>query len=342
MLRAYMSSKRALIGALVGALLTASTASSAQTYSCSPTEVGINVVLLDGKNVEGLKVQNFAARTGTKHDSVAIDSLTLDSSPRRILLILDMGRDLAPDARRAQLEIASYLVKEGRPTDSFALLTARGALKKVQFGEGHDAVLSALTELRDKKGGSSTDNGILDAVMEGIGYWQKPALGDAIMVMASEIENNKSTHYAQVAGALAKNRIRLFSIALAPVKAFGLLPPTLPPGHQNESVGLVINEENLSALSWNSGGYMLFEGTTDPWKEYKLTDARLQELQDKAARMYLAIARFYRLSLRPPTGLKRSDHWELNLTDDVRKKVPPSYMAYPRLLEPCIPETIHP
>jgi len=318
-------------------LLFPSAAVFAQQAGCPATELGMNVVLPNGKTLKGLKIENLIGQT--KHDRVAIDSLTFDTSPRRILMVLDMGRDLNADVRRAQIEIAAYLVTAGRPSDSMALLTARGALRQVRFGESHDAVLSAIAELRDSKTGAFTENGILDAVMEGVGWFQNPAPGDAIIVMASEIEKNKSTRYSQVAKALEEQKIRLFSVALGPIlagTAFGPLNAFAP---HNEGWAFAVNEENLSALTWNSGGYMLFEDTQDPWKEYKLTDAHLQELLEEAARMYVAIATFYRVSVRTSLGLKRREGWKLDLTEEIRKKVPHAYVVYPRLLEPCLSQT---
>jgi hypothetical protein len=318
-------------------LLFASAAALAQEAGCPATELGMNVVLPNGKTIEGLKLENLTGQT--KHDRVAIDLLTFDTSPRRILMVLDMGRDLKADVRRAQIEIAAYLVTAGRPTDSMALLTARGALKKVRFGESHEAVLSALAELRDRKAAPFTENGILDAVMEGVGWFQNTAPGDAIIVMASEIEENKSTRYSQAAKALEKKKIRLFSVALGPMMAGTFFGPLNAFAPHNEGWAFAANTENLSSLTWNSGGYMLFEDTQDPWKEYKLTDAHLQELLEEAARMYVAIATFYRVSVHTPSGLKRREGWKLDLKEEIRKKVPHAYVVYPRLLEPCISQT---
>ena len=320
----------------VATVLFSANIASAQSASCPASELGMDVVLPNGKTVEGLTAQNLIGQT--KHDKVAIESLTFDTSPRRILLVLDMGHDLQADARRAQLEMASYLVNGARETDSIALLTARGALRKVGFDKGRDAVAAAIAELRDKKAAPSTDTGILDAVMEGISWFKNPAPGDAIIAMASQIEENKSARYVEVAAALAKNHIRLFSIALGPILVGTYFSPVDPFSRHN-SWGFAMNDENLSALTWNSGGYMLFEETQDPWKEYKLTDAHLQDLLEEAARMYVAIATFYRVSIRVPPALRHREGWKLDLTEEIRKKVPHAYVVYPRLLDPCTAET---
>jgi hypothetical protein len=208
----------------------------------------------------------------------------------------------------------------------------------VSFDKGRDAVANAIAELRDKNATPFTDAGVLDATLEGISWFENPAPGDAIVLMASEIEKNKSVNYAQVANALASKRIRLFSFALGPILAGTYFSPVNPFAPHNEGWGFVGDEENLSALTWNSGGYMLFEETQDPRKEYKLTEAHLQELLDEAARMYTAIATFYRVCVRVPPGLKRRESWKLDLTNDIRKKVPYAYVVYPRLLEPCAGE----
>ncbi|HKW74472.1 MAG TPA: vWA domain-containing protein [Terriglobales bacterium] len=295
----------------------------------------MNVILRDGKTVTGLSMQNLTGRT--KHEAVAIDSLVFDTSPRRILLVLDTGHDLAPDARRAELEIASYLVGGARETDSFALLTARGTLMDVPFKEGRDAVLSGIAKLRDAKAGTRTRRGILDALLEATTWFQDSKPGDAIIVMASEIGTNESAHFSQVANAVAKNGVRLFSIALGPILEGTYFGPTEPLSQHNEGWAFLPNQENLSALTWNNGGYMLMEDTKDARREYKLTDAHLHNLQDEVARMYSAIATFYRVGIRVPPGLKRREPWKLDLSDEIRKKVPAAYVVYPRFLEPCPP-----
>jgi hypothetical protein len=318
-----------LVGSILLLFLPAAGA-SAQNASCSTIELGMNVVLRNGKNVQGLTAQNLTGQT--KRDAVAIESLSFDTSPRRILLVLDMGHNLNADARKAQLEIASYLLNGARETDSFALLTARGTLREVGFGQSRDAILTAINELHDKKAGPSTNHSILDAVSEGIGWFQNPRPGDAIILMASEIEQNKSAQFSQVVNALAKNHIRLFSFAFGPILAGTYMGP-LQPG---DGWAFIKNEENLNSLTWNSGGYMVVEDAGDPWKEYKLTDAHLKEVLETAARMYIAIAAFYRMSVRVPAGLKHREPWKLDLTADARNKVPYAYVAYPRFLEPCV------
>lgn len=332
---AMPSSTFGMIRAVTIFLLLSSMAAFAQAPSCQTTELGMNVVLPDGKTVTGLSMQNLSGQT--KRDKVEIDSFTFDTSPRRILLVLDMGHNLAPDARRAELEIASYLVGGAREADSFALLTARGTLMDVPFKEGRDAVLSGIAKLRDANAGTRPRRGILDALLEATTWFQDSKPGDAIIVMASEIETNESAHFSQVANALARNHIRLFSIALGPIMAGTYFGPAQPFSQHNEGWAFVPDQENLSALTWSNGGYMLMEDTMDPRRTYKLTDAHLHDLQNEIARMYSAIATFYRVGIRVPPGLKRREPWKLDLSDEIRKKVPAAYVVYPRFLEPCPP-----
>lgn len=306
----------------------------------------MNVVLPSGKTVQGLTLKGLAGHT--KRQNVALDSITLDRTPRRVLLVLDMGGDLSAQVRQSQLEVASYLVNEGRKEDFFGLITARGASRKVNFDQGRDTLNAAFTELRNMKAMHTGDDGILDALKEGADWFQNPQPGDAIIAMASELEKTKSTSYTKVANTLAQKHIRLFSISVGPMISGTYFTPMDPFSRHNEGNAFAVNQESLSSLTWNSGGYMVVEylpkqvdSVLDEadrarlLKEYKLDDEHRKKLLDEAAQIYIAIATFYRLNVQLPADLKHREEWQLDLTDDIRKKIPSAFVAYPRLLEPC-------
>lgn len=305
-------------------------------------EVPVNVILPDGKLVRGLQRDHLVVQV--KHDKLKIESITPDTGPRRILFVLDAGRDLPRDARKAEAEVVSYIISRAPADTSFALITARGATTEVRFEETREKVAAAITQLSDSSGSGSSQLGALDALSEGIEWFKKPLLGDAIVVMMSEIENNKHSRYSTVASALTDHHIRLFSFLLGPLMAGTLYTDitTNYRGHLTATSTLLLNEENLSALTWNSGGYLVVENAKNAWREYKLTDAHLDELRHEGWQMYGAVAEIYRVMVAPPARSVHREGWTLELTDPIRNRVPQAKVLYPRELPACVPQQVQP
>jgi hypothetical protein len=155
--------------------------------------------------------------------------------------------------------------------------------------------------------------------------------------MTSEIESNRRTKYSVVGKALASHHIRLFSFLLGPM-LMGTVYNDIKTNYQGRlsaSSAVVPNQENLSALTWNSGGYMVVENTEQSWKEYKLTDAHLDALRLEGWQLYGAAAEFYRVRLEPVTRSVHDKQWTLGLADSVRERFPQAKALYPRELSFC-------
>ena len=172
---------------------------------------------------------------------------------------------------------------------------------------------------------------------EGMGWFEKPQPGDAIVAMILEIENNKHTKYSTVADALADRHIRLVSFLLGPLMVgtayFNMIEGA--PGRPTINALLVANEENLSALTWNSGGYLVVENAKSEWRKYKLPDEHLEVLPHEGWQMYGAVAEFYRVLLVPPSRSGHHEGWSLELEESTRKRVPRAKVLYPRELPAC-------
>ncbi len=308
-----------------------------QQNSCAQAEVAVNAILPDGKLIRGLQRDNLVA--DTKAGKIQIDSVTRDTGPRRILFVLDVGRDLPHDARKAQAEIVSYVVSGADSTDSFALITARGPRIAVHFDEGRDKLAAALVQIEQSPKNVNGELGSLDAVMEVLEWFQAPQLGDTIVLMASDIESNKHAVYSKVARALADRRIRVFGFLIGPID-LGTVYAEIGTDYRGRISGrtsVLPNDENLSTLSWDSGGYMIVENAKMAWKDYKLTDAHLDELETEASRLYGAATEFYRVVVVPPTRATEHEQWKLDLADTVRKRVPQAKILYPRQMPSCLP-----
>src|SRR5262245_39954493 len=106
--------------------------------NCGPTDIAIDVILPNGAPVAGLATADFSVEA--KKQSLPLQSVTYDSGPRRILLVMDATRELPAEGRKAEVEFASALIASAQPADSLALLTARGAAREVKFGSDRSAL----------------------------------------------------------------------------------------------------------------------------------------------------------------------------------------------------------
>jgi hypothetical protein len=281
-----------------------------------------------------------------------VENVAYDSGARRVLFILDTGRWLPPEARKAETTLVTYILSRARATDTFALLTTRGALRKVSFDESRDHLTKALQELAvDPKEQEKAPN-VLDTMMNGMQWFGEPRPGDAILIMADHLEGSMSgtspsvkyqprtttgngpmqgvvqdnvavgepssrVKFSTVAETLADHRIRVFGLQLGGVNA--TLTTAFEPG-----------EENLFGIALGSGGYAVLDGT-DAYGSYVMTDARAEGLQHKAFQLYGAIAEFYLLRVNAAAPPRR-ESWKLELAKDLRKN---TRALYPQWFDPC-------
>jgi hypothetical protein len=280
--------------------------------------------------VVGLHREDFSVRG--KHDRIDIESVQYDTAPRRIILIVDNGPSLNPDARKAQAQILGHVLSDARPEDSFAFVSARGPQVEVPFSEPREKVRQVLENTLSSGGGGGNGDGFLDAVMRGISLFNGPHQGDAIIAMTSEFEKSRGGTYRAVAEALAQDHIRMFGFLLGPMMK-GAYFTRVGPGAT--PTVFVPNAQNFSTITWNSGGYMLEEQTEMPWKEYKLSADHSAELETKGWRIYSAIAEFYRLQVRLPAGMNARSEWTVELSSTLHKRMPTAEVIYPRSLPVC-------
>lgn len=316
----------------------------AQEKGC---QVDLPVALIDGKGtlLEGLTAQDLTIRQG-KQD-IAIESIKYDSASRRVLLILDTSSWLPPDARKAETALAKYLLSRAREQDSFALLTARGPLRKARFEEGRETLLKVVQELAaDPKEPIKGEN-ILDTIVAGIAWFGQPQPGDAILIMADHLEElNEPTQYinrtvggngpmqgvvtdrgprfekqskvkfSAVTRMLGDHQVRVFGLQLGALKASPLIGKFDP------------NDENLFGITLASGGYSVFD-PVDSFGSYVLTDSRLQTVQKMIWQLYGSISQFYQVRIH---SHNTHSSWKLELAKDLRSN---TRALYPQQFDPC-------
>jgi hypothetical protein len=118
--------------------------------------------------MRGLKPDNLVAQV--KHGDLKISSVTYDTGPRRLVFIVDVGRDLSRDAKKAQAEVVSYIVSRAAADNSFGLITSRGHKSEVPLGMPREQLVAELAHLLERSESGNDEDGALDAVMDGIGW----------------------------------------------------------------------------------------------------------------------------------------------------------------------------
>lgn len=342
---------RNLIGILMLALVT--DLSMAQQKSCV-IDLPVGLIGTDGSLLQGLTAQDITVRSSKQ--ALPIQAVNYDTTPRRVLLIVDTSRRLVPEIRKATAMMADYLVSNARPQDSFALLTVRGAKRQVRFGQSRQEFVKTIQELvADPKEPVRAPN-ILDAIMEGLAWFGEPQRGDALLILADHLEEDQEgplytsrqvggngpmqgvvhnltgspedaskAKFKAVTGAISDHQVRVFGLQVGSVRLNASVTAKVTP-----------DDENLFGIAQGSGGFAVLD-STDSFGSYVLTEERIKGLQHKAWLLYGAISQFYVLRVQPP-GPVSHQPWKLELAKDLRNN---TRALYPEYFDPCSRQDAH-
>jgi hypothetical protein len=322
-------------------ILVLSSIGLAQQSACKATDVPVGVISVSGNVFRGLAAEDFIGRVQKK--PIAVKALAFDDGPRRVLIVVDLSKKLSADSRKAEDEMIKTLLASARPSDTFAIMPARGPGQDVKFTEDRSAISQALGQPGDGKRGK--EPGVLDTVMTGIEWFGTPQPGDAIVVIASELEGNRKANARMVARALHDSQIRMFGLALGPVETKNSVASHFMTSASSQGlaeaqplVGAIIydtGDEHFFPLTTNSGGLVLSVMNADPRRSYSMSDAHVVEsVRQKARSVSNMIAAYYRLQVEPP-AIDRSTGWDLTISNEIQKHSTPMFVLYPRELGPC-------
>ena len=299
-----------------------------QSHPCD-SDLPVNIVMPDGGLVRDIHADAFVARRGT--ESLTIRSVDLDAGPRRIVFVIDNGKNVNAAARRVEAAVLRGIVENARTGDSFSLLTAIGPRKEVPFSAPREAILSAIDALSSPAKGSGQVKPILDSVLEAATSLQPVQPGDSIVCLAMGLKPDEPK-YGLAGNKLASAGIRLFGFQLgtwytgvysseiAPTVGGFRITPTLDPNH-----------ESIFNLADETGGFAILENTEgSPQQTYKLTDERLRYLVKYAGQLYKGITNYYRIRLA-----SSPENLAIDLSEAVRMKVPKARVIYPRKISGC-------
>jgi hypothetical protein len=303
----------------------------AQNQSCD-VDVPVNVVMPDAALLRNIPQEGFIAHRGK--DVLAIRSVDADTTPRRIVLVVENGKNVDAAARKLEANILSAVVTNGRPVDSFAFLTAIGPRMDVRFGAPRETLLSAIGEASLPIKAKDQSKSVLDAVLEASAWLQPPQPGDSIILLTMGLKPDEPS-YGRVGNVLTSAGIRLFAFQLGRFYAgtylTGVAPAATPGGMLLPTATVVPKSETIFNLAVETGGFSLLENTEGgPQRKYQLTDERLQSVTQLGGQLYKGITDYYRIRIVSPT-----EGFAIDLSDSVHKRFPKAQMAYPRKLPGC-------
>lgn len=312
--------------AFAGLALCANAPVHAQDSPCRPS-VAATVVTQDYRVVRGLQKSHFQADLGKGNAAIAVAP---DTAPRRIVVLLDVGRKVTNDAWKLAITLVERVVANARPEDAFALLTFGGPEVAVPFGQPRDAVLSRLAALvADRPKPALEGSRGYDAALRALQELGAPQFGDAIFMVAGGADTHSRATLGRTLAALQANGARLFGFTLTRFTAL-----SVGPIESEERLQTDQGTRDLARLATESGGVLFAENTTPFNRPFVITEAKLESLHTLAWRMYSQIADVYRIEFAD--GLRESvGRWKLQVADDIRNKVPGVAVQYPSRLSPC-------
>jgi hypothetical protein len=298
--------------------------------------VPVSVINVNGENFRGLKADDFNGK-GLKNP-VAVKTVTFDDGPRRVLLVVDTGKKINSNYRKAEIEMLNAMVAAGRPGDSFAVIVTHGTNRGAKFGEDSAKFKEVLSQDFEAK---SDSVGVLDAMMEGMEWFGAPVNGDSIVAIAFDLEGSKKTNPKSIAKALEDRRIRMFGLAMGPVSTRnvttgGSMTSTTSQGlaWTTPGIGNIVYEtgdENFFPLAANSGG--LVRGVLGQKQSINFDEPQAKAMVvQKARQIFNTISAFYLMEVEPPA---RAEEWKLDVVERVHKVVPQMWVLYPHKLGPC-------
>ena len=282
-----------------------------------------SLIMPGAVGIADLTPEAFSARNG-KHP-VAIRSLTVERGRRRLVFVVENGKQMNAAARKIEAAVISGILSKGRPEDSFALITAGGPRMELHFGSGRDVILTTAEQLASPPQQKEKGQSALDAVEEAASWLDAPQAGDSIFVLALNLEGRHRTSFSKVREALSNGHIRLFGLELGYVTQPD--PERLYAGEDitTQLLGMGVgNVDHLLQLSRDSGGAFACENTLQG-KKYKLGPAKLERLVAAGGHMYLMAVSYYVLGLDCADGTV-----VIALLPSVQQKLPQAFVLYPR------------
>lgn len=310
--------------------------------------VAVSVLDREGNQVPGLTAANF--RGEFRGQPVKILSATLDTGPRRILLLLDTSDHLLASKKTLEnlLMAAEDILSAGPPDSAIGVATFDAGLTlRAPFSQENDKARAALASLRDAKPtpkGEREHASLYEALVGARQVLQPSRPGDVVYLLSDADGWSNAMKGEEVQAGLVPSGLRVFALLLlAPrvevrveqrVMFVGSeeLPPILlaPPGYgtaialgMDPSSSLPASYFQVREMAVSTGGFVVNAGQLD--------SASLPILQ----RVYEYMGQFYRLEVELPSEAGKLQEWKLDIVTAKGKRMKNVSAVYPRRVAPC-------
>jgi hypothetical protein len=197
-----------IVGALAVLLLLLVGNLRAAAPSCQERVLPVTVKDGDGKLVEGLAARDFRAEV--RGSPVSILSAEINSSPQRIVLLLDISESMSRHGgirRLARAGVAHLIGHLGNRADYALIVFSDKAELKISLGEGKEAVLEQLEFRPDIE---PNNTALFDSIALGATTLDSPQPEDVIYLISDGQDTRSKASWDDVEQALLERGIRLF------------------------------------------------------------------------------------------------------------------------------------
>ena len=317
-LRSHFGPVRFVCGLLVAAFVGGG--ARGQENPCLERAIAVSVLTNDGKPVKGLGLENFRCKVDRR--PVDVLSVTYDTGPRRVVIVLDASSS-ARDNWKFALAVAQTLVAQAEQQASFALLTfADQVQEKASFSEGRQGVMERLSRLKNATPKGKT--ALRDAMMEAVRMLSPASVGDGLIVISDGNENQSHTEESELRRALVAAGVRVFAFMVAAPLPIPSRIDT-PEETLEQSVLKALELSVLNEFVETTGGVSV--SAVAPFDPDRAVSA-VRYLEQP-------IAEFYRLELRLPEPLEKPGKLKVEVIDPTRAKRPNVRIYHPQQLPPC-------
>jgi hypothetical protein len=271
--------------------------------------VAVNVIDRGGGQSDALAATSF--RGELRGQQVKVLSARLDSSPRRIAVLVDTSQSMTDDREAFALawKAAEDALDSLASEHMVALFTLGDALRQhTQLTGDRRLLRDALTQARQEGGGNS---GLYDGMVGASQCFSTPGFGDALYVVTDGEDTSSSQLSTQAERTLARTGIRVFVIRVPIVG------------------GSQLSRARSEALAWT-------EAIAEATGGLVLDARRLRGAggREGLESLYSLTTRVYRLEVAFPRTAK-SGYWKLEATDEAGQRLKNVHVVYPRLFVPA-------
>lgn len=287
---------------------------------CSSVVLPLNVFTQDGLLVRGVSPDHLLVKV--HGEAATIVSLSLDVSPRRVVLLLDTSGSMAghyPHAWQLVPELGAYALDTIPSDASVAVGTIGGAQNISEFGDRTQAGTRVLALTRKSMKGLTP---LLDSIHQALLKLDPPHFGDVIYLVTDGGDNMSKFRERQIGKELALRGTRIFALLVA---------DDSPPRTQEQQAGPPL----IEGLVKETGGHLMLV----PWTS--IGPQHRADLFNIAPLIQADIGSGYRLQLSLAKAIKKMAPVQIRYTGPDQRLAKNASWIYPRRIGPC-PSSAHP